>query len=375
MRLVRLGLGKRYSQKANLTELAAMSVPDSALCFVTGTGLYEWRSTSTATADGSDVVASTALPAGKTNGRWHRVTTSWTYGAGGQNLGQKATGYLRAVEAFASDDGPDAALERVFGNAPAVLVQFTGDEPQSIDMTPGAFYRNTLSFQFLIISANMRPSPTATQGSPFPSEAAQDPGAYRIIGDLRRLLCGVAPDFMPGVERIEIGRAELGFEDIDRRLYVWTMDVRCRASFVIEDEDLADEWSIVAQPHDTAPAPDAATFDAADYLVTGGVYLEGYGSGLSRTLEATAAVIAGEDVTADPLPVTLDAESDVWRDLDPSDGWHITAIPAGSPPPALAAGCLRVGVTRTDSAGVVWDRLLCAFSTPTGAAVRVDVTA
>lgn len=378
VRMIRLGLGWRYPTKATIAELAALNtavLPDGALCRVTGTGLYEWNATSTATADGSNVVASTAQPTGKTNGRWLKVSTTWTWGIGGQNLADKTTGYLRAVEPYVSDDADEEALARLFGNLPAVCVGFDGDDPQSSDMQPGTFYQDVLSFNVAILTKNFRPSPAATQGSPFSAEAAADPGAYRIIGDLRKLFMSNAPDpGITGVERIEIGRTELAFESEDRRVYGWSFELRVRCSFSLDEEDGEDAWSIAAQPAETSPAPDADSFDAENYVTIGGTFSEGYGFGLALTLAATSAVIAGEAVTAAELPVTLDADSDIYRDLDP-DGWHFTTVSAGASAPSLTTGRLRVGLTRTDGSGVVVDRLLCAFSIPTGEAVVVDVTA
>lgn len=374
-RLIRLGLGVRLPAVGDVGALAALDVgalSPGELCPVTGSGLFEWMPYSSSPDDGALVVAPSPAPA---VGRWHRVATEWTYGAGGLNLGAKLTGYLKAVEAYGSDDGPDAVLERVYGQTPSVLVQFTGDEPESIDMTPGAFYRNVLSFQLVVMNSNLRPAPATTQGSPDSGEAAADPGSYRTIGDIRRLLAGVAPDpKIPGVERIELGRVELGDEAENQRLFQFLMQVRVRASFVIEDEDLLDAWSIAAQPADTAPAPDAAAFDARNYVISGCGLVEGHGPGLSRTIETAIAKVDGAVVTASQLAVTLDADSDVYRDLD-ADGWHLTAVDAGASAPALADGRLRVAVTRTDGGGVLHDRELCSYSIAFGSPVLVAVTA
>lgn len=372
-RLIRLGLGVRLPAVGSAIALAALDVgalSPGELCPV-GAGLFEWMPYSSAPDDGVLVVAPSPAPA---VGRWHKVVTDWTYGAGGLNLGAKTTGYLRAAEAYGSDDGPDAVLERVYGQTPSVLVQFTNDEPESIDMTPGAFYRNVLSFQLIVMNSSLRPAPATTQGPPDSVEAAADPGSYRTIGDLRRLLAGVAPDpKIPGVERIELGRVELGDEAENQRLFQFLVQVRVRASFVIEDEDLVDAWSIAAQPADTTPAPDAATFDARNYVISGCGLVEGHGPGLSRTIAAAIAKVDGSVVTAAQLSVTFDANTDTYRDLD-ADGWHLAAVDSGAPAPALADGRLRVAVTRTDGAGVLYDRELCSYSVAFGSPVLVALT-
>jgi len=376
VRLIHLGLGWRYPVKANLIALAAMDVvvlSDGALCYVTSEGaVYEWLAFSTSTVSSPTVIVPTTPPTGKTNGRWHKVVTDWTYGAGGANLGAKTTGYLKAVEAYSTDDGADAAIERVFGKTPSVLVQFTGDAPVSNSDLRGAFYKDQLAFQVLIVTANLRGRATATQGPPaqLTDEAATDPGAYQIIGGLRRLLCGVAGTFgVAGVERVEIGPSSLAFEDYDRRLFVWTMGVTVKASFQIEDEDLVDAV-VRLQPALTESWP-AVQWDKDNYVSRGGGLDEGAGTGLSRAIDETIAKIAGAAVSAAALPVTFTASSDTYRDLSPLGVWTLTAVAAGTPQPALASGNMRVAVTRTDASGVLGDMALCSFSIPYGEAFEI----
>ena len=376
VRLIQLGLGWRYPTRADLTALAAMDVlvlNDGALVYVTSeSAVYEWLTFSVSAVSSPTVIAPASPPAGKTNGRWHKVITDWTYGAGGTNLGQKTTGYLKAVEAYSVDEGPDAAIERVYGKTPSILVQFTGDAPVSDSGLRGTFYKTTLNFQLLIITANLRGRVTATQGPPvqLTDEAASDPGAYRIIGHLRRLLCGVSGIFgVAGVERIEIGPTSLAFEDYDQRLYVWTMGVTMRASFQIEDEDLEDA-ALRLQPVLTENWP-AATWDKNNYISRGGGLDEGAGTGLSRTVDETIAKIAGAAVSVAATPVTFSASSDTYRDLSTAGTWTFTAVAAGAPQPPLASGRMRVAVTRTDASSVLGDMALCSFSIPYGDAFDI----
>jgi phage gp37-like protein len=371
VRLISLGLSWRYPAKANLTALAAMDVvvlTDGALCYVTSEGaVYEWLAYSTTAPSSPNVIAANSPPTGKSNGRWHKVVTDWTYGAGGTNLGAKATGYLKAVAAYSTDDGPDTAIEMVFGKTPSVLVQFTGDTPKSDSGLRGSFYKTELAFQLLIITANLRGRATATQGPPtqLTDEASTDPGAYQIIGGLRRLLCGVSGVFgVTGVERVEIGPSSLAFEDYERRLFVWTMGVTIRASFQIEDEDLEDA-AIRLQPALTENWP-ALTWDKDNYISRGGGLDEGAGAGLSRTIDETIAKVGSTAVSAAAQLVTFTAERDTYRDLSPAGVWTFTAVAVGASQPPLVSGRLRVAVTRTDASGIVGDMALCSFSIPYG---------
>ena len=371
VRLISLGLSWRYPAKANLTTLAAMDVvvlTDGALCYVTSEGaVYEWLAYSTTAPSSPNVIAANSPPTGKSNGRWHKVVTDWTYGAGGTNLGAKATGYLKAVAAYSTDDGPDTAIEMVFGKTPSVLVQFTRDTPKSDSGLRGSFYKTELAFQLLIITANLRGRATATQGPPtqLTDEASTDPGAYQIIGGLRRLLCGVSGVFgVTGVERVEIGPSSLAFEDYERRLFVWTMGVTIRASFQIEDEDLEDA-AIRLQPALTENWP-ALTWDKDNYISRGGGLDEGAGAGLSRTIDETIAKVGSTAVSAAAQLVTFTAERDTYRDLSPAGVWTFTAVAVGASQPPLVSGRLRVAVTRTDASGIVGDMALCSFSIPYG---------
>lgn len=377
VRLIQIGLGWRYPTRADLTALAAMDVlvlNDGALVYVTSEGaIYEWLAFSVSAVSSPTVIAPTSPPIGKTNGRWHKVITDWTYGAGGTDLGAKTSGYLKAVQAYSVDEGPDAAIDQVFGKTPSVLVQFTGDSPVADSGLRGTFYKNTLNFQLLIITANLRGRVNATQGPPaqLTDEAETDPGAYRIIGALRRLLCGVAGTFgVAGVERIEIGPTSLAFEDYDQRLYVWTMNVMMRASFQIEDEDLEDA-ALRIQPALTENWP-AATWDKNNYISRGGGLDEGAGTGLSRTVDETIAKIAGAAVSVAATPVTFSASSDTYRDISPAGTWTFTAVAAGAPQPALVSGRLRVAVTRTDASGVLGDMALCSFTIAYGDAFDIS---
>lgn len=359
--LFRYGLGWRYTV-ADLTALGALQptvLADKALAFVTGNGLFEWSATSTATANGSTIAAAASSPL---RGRWLKLTTSWQYGAGGTNLAAVPTGYLRQCEAYSADDGPDAAIDRVMAGCPSVLVSFQGDDPESASLLPGTLYRDKLDFQILIVSSNLRGKASATQGSPISGESV---GAYRIIGDLRRLLCSNTEGLIEGATRTEIGAARLEFEDLDRRLFVHSMSVRVTASFSIDDEDLIDA-AIRAIPKWVGT--DEAPFDKLNYVADGLTLDEapGAGTGLSRNVVSGSAVVGGVAVSPVLVAATFDPSTDTYRDLDSNGTWHFSIVAATSEAPSLAAGRLRVAYTRTDASDVVADRQLCSFAVPIG---------
>ena len=370
-RITRLGLGWRRPAVADLTALVAVDVTvlsDGAMAYVTSeANIYEWSIDSTATDDGSTVLASTTLDP-SARGRWLKVSTSWTYGAGGTNLAKKQTGYLRTVEPYASTEtsqgDEDGILSRIAAQTPSVCVQFVGDEIESYDNQPGTLYSATLGITLIIASTNLRAAPAAVRGD----GVSDDPGVYRIIGDLRRLFGGLSFDNgIEGVERIEIGGSELISELEDRRVYVWGLDLIVKASFAIEDEDLAIDGEIWVQPKLTEfwPLP---KWDKLNYIATGGTLS---GSGLTRTVDATTGLIVGSAVSFASSSVTLPASKDTYRDLDPSTGWHFTSVDIGSPQPPIVAGRLRVAVSRTTASDIEIDAGLCSFSTAYGSPRQV----
>ena len=361
-RIARLGLGWRCPAVADLTALVAVDatvLSDGAMAYVTSeANIYEWAIDSTATVDGSTVLASITLDP-SARGRWLKVLTSWTFGAGGTNLAKKQTGYLRAVEPYASMETSqgedDGILSRIAAQTPAVCVQFVGDEIESYDNQPGTLYSATLGIKLIIASSNLRAAPAAVRGD----GVSDDPGVYRIIGDLRRLFGGLSFDNgIEGVERIEIGGSELISELEDRRVYIWGLDLIVKASFAIEDEDLAVDGEIWVQPKLTEFWP-LTKWDKLNYIATGGTLS---GSGLTRTVDATTGLIDGSAISFAALSVTLPASKDTYRDLDPSTGWYFTSVDIGSPQPPIVAGRLRVAVSRTTATDIEMDAGLCSFS-------------
>lgn len=361
-RIARLGLGWRRPAVADLTALVAVDatvLSDGAMTYVTSeANIYEWAIDSTATVDGSTVLASITLDP-SARGRWLKVLTSWTFGAGGTNLAKKQTGYLRAVEPYASMETSqgedDGILSRIAAQTPSVCVQFVGDEIESYDNQPGTLYSATLGIKLIIASSNLRAAPAAVRGD----GVSDDPGVYRIIGDLRRLFGGLSFDNgIEGVERIEIGGSELISELEDRRVYIWGLDLIVKASFAIEDEDLAVDGEIWVQPKLTEFWP-LTKWDKLNYIATGGTLS---GSGLTRTVDATTGLIDGSAISFAALSVTLPASKDTYRDLDPSTGWYFTSVDIGSPQPPIVAGRLRVAVSRTTATDIEMDAGLCSFS-------------
>ena len=73
---------------------------DGALVYVTSEGaVYEWLAFSVSAVSSPTVIAPTLPPAGKTNGRWHKVITDGRM-ARAVRTRRQDDGYLKAVEAY-----------------------------------------------------------------------------------------------------------------------------------------------------------------------------------------------------------------------------------------------------------------------------------
>lgn len=360
--LIRFGIAKRYTA-ANVAALAAMQpsvLSDHALAYVTAAAkVYEWLQTSTATANGTTIVATTASPS---RGRWVVVNTPWTYGAGGVNLASKQSGYLLTCDAYSDAGDADQLIDVTLANIPAVLVTFEGSSPSSLSNIPGTYYRDDLSFSVIVLTSNLGGGVTATQGSPIADDA---PGAYRVIGDLRRLIASNTRSVASYIERAEIGEVRREFADLERRVECHSMKVTLHTSWSIEDEDLVDV-AIKGQPQLVGTH---VPFDPQNYIATGGLIEDG--TGLSRILSAATGVIAGSVVASPSGAVVFAPDSDVYRDLDGTGAWHLTDVSAGSDAPTLVAGRLRVAFTRTSSTDVLADVQLCSFAVDFGDAFDV----
>jgi hypothetical protein len=81
--------------------------------------------------------------------------------------------------------------------------------------------------------------------------------------------------------------------------------------------------------------------------------------------------VGGTPVAVAAQSITFAASSDTYRDLDNAGAWHFAIVAPDVAPALPVAGRLRVGVTRTDGAGVVSDSALCSFSVPYGDAIDI----
>jgi hypothetical protein len=361
LEILELGLQVRLAPVADTAALAAAAVTttrDRALRYVTAENrVYRWSAASTAAHAPPNVVQPQAAPP---NGRWLRVTSPSTFGPNlNAPLHSRQTGYVRWVRLYQGPDTLDDQQVGVDGQTPALLIHWVGDRPEARSNRPGALYWNVHDFQVQCLSSCLRPPPATRWGSPIPAELAQDPGLHRLMGDVRYLLAGVDVG-EPGIESIEIGAGAIVDEDLEERLHVGQVQVLVRTSWRIPDEDLAD-MALQVNPKWT-DFQDPPRFDPLNYVASG--YIIQVGAGLTRTPAPGSAFIAGVALSSSPAARTFSADRDTYRDLKPDGTFTYLEVAVGAKPPAVTAGALRVGVTTTNGADIIQDKILCSYSVP-----------
>lgn len=360
---------------ADVAALAALDVAlegallfeDGALCYVTAENCVFVLSLYSGAAASADVVVPATLPSNYARARWLRSSNPLNFGPNyNAPLRRRAAGYCKAVEIFNGQGSTDEAMEQVLAQRPAMWLQWTGDQPRPQSAGyPGAYYKNTLDFQIMVVSECNREGPWTMWGSPYSAEASDDPGIDRMIGEIRKVLAGSRLG-LDGVERTEIGAARILSEDNGRRLFIATVDIEVRVYFYIPDEDLvANRIDVQPELVDTG----AEQFDPMNYIAEG--YQVTAGPGLSFTYPSGIAMIEGAAVTSTPDPKTFTAEMDTYRDLNPDGTFTYQEVPVGYAAPPLTEGAMRVGVTTTDATDIVQDKILCSSAFVFHAAYQV----
>ena len=364
---IRLGLGWREPEVADLPTLRATSVrssPESALRYVQSEGVvYRWYNHSALAHNPPGAVQPAERAA---NGRWIRQRSEVTFGPNHfAPIHRKRTGYAKAVQLFQGQD--DEEIERSFGRKPGLLVEFVGDSIASRGRN-GEIYDVDYDFVVHCLSQNLRPGPAALEGSPVDVEANEDPGLNRIIGDVRYLLAGCRLDMAPAVMFVDIqGKAQIRTADLGERTFVGMVPLTVRASWNIPDEDLVRIEEIWIQGMD-ADTGDDNFFDVNNFVRSG--YRVEWRPGLVGTPAPGQAIVDSQIVVTAPTPHLFTVDRDTYRDLRKTGELVYQEVAIDADPPPQERGTLRIGVTRTDSAGIVSDTLLCHFAIDSGAPFR-----
>lgn len=367
-----LAFQKREAEQPDLATLRTAFTPqllkDRALVYVAAEDrVYRWDRYSTLPDDGLEVIAPTPATTPDA-GRWLRVTSSVFFGPNSNlPLQSRRQGYCKTVLLYRGDESDEQMQEAIYGQKPAMLLEWLSDDPQPWSLFAGALYKDAHQFNLFIVSECLRGTPAGPWGSALAAEAATDPGINEMVGQVRKVLAGV-PLGIRNLEHVEIGPARKVEERLAERLFIYSISFFVRTNFYIPDEDL-EPLALQASPRLADQGPAEADFDPLNYVAQG--YLVPPGPGLSRTYGVGIAFIGGAAVSSTPPPVTFAASSDIYRDLKPDGTLTYLTVARGAPPPPVPAGALRIGRTRTGGTAIESDQWLCSSSLALGSFFKV----
>lgn len=351
-------LRRRQPVAATVAALRAVSVrgagaavgftrSDGELVFVTSQAVcYEWSTASAAADDGNLVIKPT--DAGDT-GRWLKTASTVT------------SGYVLDVRLYEGEQDEDEILERLLGAIPSVVIRWLGADNEPKSQVPGALYRREERFEVWVVSSNPRGSalPEAVVGSGVAAEAAVDPGANALLGDVKTALAGKSGEDLgqPGIAYCEIGREEPVYRSLAERRFVYSLGLVVHATVHTPDTDLEAFESVRAQ-YQLGDLHAQAELDDDNYVEDGiRVAVE---TGLTATISAGTAKIAGADVTYAGGSRAFTAMRWTYLDLAPAGTLTFVETAPFAEEPAVTSGALRVGVAYSHASDVVGYAYLAA---------------
>ena len=360
--VLRLAFLKR-STVADLAALAALpdgNFSDLDLVYVTSEArVYQLSLLSGAAVSSPDVIAPTTPRSDFPRARWLRVTSSATYGPNaGAPLHARSTGLLKAVALYAGEGGASAQLAACMGAVPSVMIDQDGESKQPLSAGyPGSLYRVDLRYACMVFTSDLRGAPSSILST----ESGAESPAY-IIGQISKVLAGIGGDALglEGLDRVEIGDAQLVEEDETERRYVYSLALALTCYVTNPDEDLTALY-IDAQPELT-DAAQGGRFDVLNFVAQGYYIAVPVPASLTAQLVAGVATIAGSAVASSPAAHAFTASRDTYVDLAADGSVSYSPVHIDHAAPSQADGTLRLGVVRTDATGVTGWRTLCSYS-------------
>lgn len=363
---IALGIQKRLvvASVAVLKAIPSAGVSHQALAYTTATTqVWQFDRFSSAAAS-SAVLVPDDTP---TTGRWLLTTST------------SSSGYLGIVTLYDGESDEETVLEWLFGKVPNVVIVWDGDDyiPKS-GGSPGALYRVPMRFSIWAISRNLRGQQQGITGSQIASEATQDPGVNRIVGDLRRYLAGSDLN-QTGVDYCEIVSADRVLSSKTKnRGHVYRLSVVVYATIHNTVADDADNPATALDRIDTTwqwaqgIGGDGAEYPDS-YLTSGGA-ITSSPNFLDVTYAAGTAVIGGEEVTFGEGEGTAPDTGALFRFVGPDGEWSFVSQDAAEPVPAAPVdGALLIGYTLTQYSGVIQDVIAAPFLLDSGITDQINV--
>jgi len=335
------------------------AVVDGRLAIISGTGLYQWSRTSADADNGTTVIKPSD---GGATGRWLKQTnpggTSTPLTFRGDDVTAIGSGYLQAVILGDGAIDDEEWRERTLQRRPAVVLDFTGWQRERAGTNPGQLTKGDFSFLLWVVDENLRGDMVAVRGSDVAAEAARSPGAYAIVGDLIDLLDGVTGEQLgePGITFARCGNANPGPRLLKGRHVVWTVELGVWATTSRRGSN-AQTLSSLTGALEHAIARPADEDMNRDCVIVDGLRVS-IGTGLARAPSNGTAVISGTTVISSGTLHTFTAWRDTYRDLGTDGSFVYSEVAPYSAAPSVASGTMRIGYTRTDSAGATDDVLL-----------------
>lgn len=388
---IALGLQKRAAAAADITALRAVASrsPGGSVQLLqfdlqpvtSPLSVWLWYPYSTATDNGTSVVEPDDVPTGEP-GRWIITDDQQAFAPDPDTnpvpvrLDQIQSGYLTRVILWNGEFRRKEFEERILAYRPCVAIAWQQSDPKQAGTYAGNITEYPATFEILVCSQNLRPEQESFYGGGTAADTAEDPGAIRILGDIKQLLADAgkySPILaQPGIQRVVLGAEDVVDVDLAERKAIVSLMVTVEATVMNVDppSQLVDLDAIDTQPELTHL--NAATeFDPDNYVVTFGSFAITPGFGLSATPAVGSAYVGGVLVNAYAAPLrTFTAGSDTYRDLivDPDTGpeFVYVTVPAGTDEPDVTTDALRVAVTTTSSTSITVDRYLAAVATTFG---------
>ena len=203
-------------------------------------------------------------------GRWIKQHMPWLALCG------KAR-YLRHVEVCKADVRPFGGgkdqvslYSRCAAQLPALFISWTGDETEEASQTQ-AFHHVKAKYRLRVLSENYRGGMAARGTAPRADEAADDPGGWRAIGDIRDYVIKDNKLSMSyGLKKIAIGPSSEELSRNRERQVLHQLDITCFVKTWTPNEpcelrrpwrvwlQLQDELGRAAGPLNDLQAPEAA---------------------------------------------------------------------------------------------------------------------
>lgn len=365
--LLALGAKRTTATPATLRSTWASSVlAHNMLAYVTSSALvFVFDRYSTTAHNGTTVVAPSDDP---TAGRW-LVTTSTA-----------STGYLKQVKLYEGEPNEDSLMTWLFGAVPSVVIVWEEEDYQVKSTVPGALYRYVPNFSIWCVSRNLRPDKQGVLGAyasgpSITSEQTTDPGANRIVGDLRYVLAGSTLG-QTGVDWCEIvGASRVMSSATAERGHVYRLRVRVYATLHNAEETAAVDLDRIdtTYQHANLTGGDGAEWPttyvtATDYLAVTRISTL-TGSIAGGTLYIDEAAVTAAAVASHSFSANVDA----YRFLSAAGAWTFVEVAAGQAAPDNPTGTTLIGVTSTTS-DIAIDRIVAPWLVSSGITDQIDVT-